>query len=407
MEEIIKHHRLKGVIRLSILVHIALRNLFFKKLRTSLTVLGVVIGIGSVVFLVSLGFGLQKLVSHQVVGSDSIKTIDVSSAKSKLIKLDDETIDKIVGLANVERVARVYNFGGKINLGSSRTDAILFGVDSNYLQLSNLKFIEGAGTSLTDDQAIVNRSLLKAVGINDAKSAIGQHLSIDATISPDDETKQSIGLKVTIKSVIESGAGAEVYLPDKLFTSYGVNIASQLKVLTNNQQSVSTLKRQIEALGLTTSSPLDTLEQINQIFSLFTLVLVGFGGIGMIIAVLGMFNTLTISLLERTSEIGLMVSLGARQRDIRRLFIIESIALSYLGALIGLIGAFVIGKLIDFVISSWAGSRGVAEHISAFDLQPWLVLATFVFITVVGFMVVYFPARRASRISPIDALRHE
>lgn len=409
MEEIVKHHHLRGVIKPRLLVHIAMRNLFFKKLRTSLTVIGVVIGVGSIIFLVSLGLGLQKLVSNQVVGSDSVKTIDVSSTKSKVIKLDPETVNSITNLPNVEKVAHVYNFGGKANLGTSKTDTIVFGIDTEYLSLSNLKFSANTIGTLEGDEALVNTSLLKAVGISDAKSAVNQSVVVNVEV-PDDNNgaqKKSLVLNLKIKGVVESGAGSEVYLNHDNFTQAGVKNASQLKVLSRSQQDVAGLKRQIEAFGLTTSSPLDTLDQINQIFNLFNFILVGFGGIGMVIAVLGMFNTLTISLLERTREIGLMISLGARQKDVYRLFVLESIALSWLGGLFGLIGAFMSGKFVDLLLNSWAASRGVPDRITAFDLQPWLILSTFLFVTIVGFIVVYFPARRASHINPIDALRHE
>ena len=141
--------------------------------------------------------------------------------------------------------------------------------------------------------------------------------------------------------------------------------------------------------------------------TILQMVFIGFGGIGMVIAILGMFNTLTISLLERTREIGLLIEFGARRRDIKRLFIIESLMLSILGGLIGLISAFMLGKIADVAISSFARSRGVQESVSAFMVTPQLAIMTLVLSALFGLAVVYFPARRASRIDPIDALRYE
>ena len=92
------------------------------------------------------------------------------------------------------------------------------------------------------------------------------------------------------------------------FTNNEVAQYGQVKVETDVRANVAAVRKQIAGLGLTTASPLDTLDQINTIFTIFTFVVAGFGGIGMVIAVLGMFNTLTISLLERTSELGLMIT---------------------------------------------------------------------------------------------------
>jgi ABC-type antimicrobial peptide transport system permease subunit len=125
----------------------------------------------------------------------------------------------------------------------------------------------------------------------------------------------------------------------------------------------------------------------------------------MVIAVLGMFNTLTITLLERTKEIGLLISLGARKKDIRRLFIVEAVVLSLSGALFGLVMAWLMGAGINTVAIGLASSRGVKDTFNIFFLPYWLILAVLLFATVVGLIVVAFPARRAVRISPVTALR--
>src|SRR5206468_3453072 len=110
-------------------------------------------------------------------------------------------------------------------------------------------------------------------------------------------------------------------------------------------------RKQIESMGFLTTSPIDTIEQINQMFKFFNVLLAGFGAIGMIVAVLGMFNTLTISLLERTKEVGLMITLGGRNRDMRKLFIFEAVLLSVAGAVIGIVSAIILGQIINLVMN--------------------------------------------------------
>lgn len=118
-----------------------------------------------------------------------------------------------------------------------------------------------------------------------------------------------------------------------------------------------------------------------------------------------MFNTLTITLLERTKEIGLMRTLGARKKDIRRLFVLESMGLSFLGGTFGVITAFALSKGVDGFLNKLAGKRGLGETISVFTFQSALVSEVIIFSALLGLIVVYFPARRAARMSAIEALR--
>ena len=120
-----------------------------------------------------------------------------------------------------------------------------------------------------------------------------------------------------------------------------------------------------------------------------------------------MTNTLTVSLLERTKEIGLMVALGARAKDVRRLFTAEAMLLSLTGGIVGIILATLFGFGVDLVLNSFARNRGITESFSLFYLSPLLILATLLVIIAIGFIVSFIPARRAARVNPIDALWRE
>ncbi len=400
-------------IRKGILLHMAYKNLAFKRLRTFLTVLGVVIGIGAIVFLVSLGLGLQKVVTEQVVGSKSVKAIDVSSPKPRVIRLNNDAVKNFEKFANIEGVAQTYSFAGKVVFQSSNTDAVINGSDQNYLDLSSFKLEEGKKLGLTsDNEVLVNLSLLKTIGVNDKSKIMGQKIKI---LIPKEKRKEAgagenvedYTKELTVVGVLDSGSGAEVFTTDSLLLNAGFQDYNQAKVVVNTKENVPAIRKQIESLGFVTASPVDTLDQINQVFTILNILLAGFGGIGMVIAVLGMFNTLTISLLERTREIGLLVSLGARRKDVRRLFIIEALTLSFLGALFGVVLAWLLGRGIDLLLFGLAKSRGVSDTFSVFYIPPMLILGIFVFTAITGLIVVAYPARRAARINPIDALRHE
>lgn len=397
-----------GIIQFHILLRLAYRNLIFKKLRTTLTVLGVVIGIGSIVFLVSFGLGLQDLVSRQVVGSSSVQTIDVTSPRTKVLKLDPSIINQIGGYTGVDEVTKTYNSAGRIKYNSSQLDSVVYGVEPGYIKLSSLKFLSGDSKKSLVGGVYANSSLLKAIGINKTDEAIGKKILVSYTITDEKtDSKRIVTKELPIIAVIESESRAEVFVDYKLFENEGMTDASQLKVVVDQEDLISTARKAIEALGFTTASPVDTLNQINQVFRLLQLVLVGFGGIGMIIAILGMFNTLTISLLERTREIGLMISLGARRQDVRQLFIVEALMLSVIGSIGGIIGAWIFGTIGNFVLNSFARQRGVTDSVTVFIIVPRLIIITLALSFVLGLLVVYFPARRAAQTDPIEALRND
>jgi len=407
----LKKHRFKreGVVATSILVRMAAQNLFFKRLRTTLTILGVVIGIGAVIFLLSFGYGLQNLVSRQVIGAKSVKSIDVNKPRSTAIKFDGENITRLKNIGSVESVARVFTEAAKVKSGSSQIDSVLFGVDSEYLNLASVRVVTGksllAGGST--DETLINTSLARAVGLPQGDEVLGKVINMSFDVVQADGVKKTVQKDMRIIGLVEGSGGAEVFVRSQLFIDNGAQDAGQVKILATDRAAVPQIRKEIESIGFATASPLDTLDQISQVFGLLQMVFIGFGGIGMVIAILGMFNTLTISLLERTREIGLLIEFGARRRDIKRLFIIESLMLSILGGLIGLISAFMLGKIADVAISSFARSRGVQESVSAFMVTPQLAIMTLVLSALFGLAVVYFPARRASRIDPIDALRYE
>lgn len=402
-----KREHLASVIKPQILASIALKNLTSKRLRTSLTIGGIIIGVGAVVFLVSLATGLHGVVNQQVVGSRSVKTIDVTSPNNTVIQLNNTNVNKMKQFAHVTQVAPAYILPGKISDQGSLTDAVVYGVGNYYLSLSALKVVAGHNYINGNKEVILSQSLLSLIGQSNASRAIGQKVNVDTTITlPDGTTKQFNGT-LKVAGVVNIGGGVAVYMSREALLEAGAAQYGQVKVVADSRGSVPTIRNQIAGLGLTTASPLDTLSEINNIFTIFTFVVIGFGGIGMIIAILGMFNTLTISLIERTSEIGLMITMGARNADVQRLLIFEALLLSVIGGLGGIFFAGLLGVVINLILTHFASLHGVQGTIHAFNVTPLMILATIIFILLVGFVVAFYPSRRAAKINPIDALRHE
>lgn len=392
-------------IQTPVILRMAIANLKFKRFRSFITILGVTIGIGSIYLLLSFGLGLQNLVKGEVVGNRSIETVDVTSPDPLVIRFSEENVNKIESLENVTDASKLYILAGQVKMGSSSLDSVIYGVDSIYQDLTDVSTTTGRFiNSEVDDQIVVGKPLLDALGIDDAGSVIDQ--SIHITFTPNGGKQVSKDMKIT--GVIDSQiSGLEVFVPQKLFTEFGATDYEQVKLVVNDRDNIDGVRRAVESFGFDTTSPIDTLEQVNQVFKVFNLILAGLGGIGLVIAILGMLNTLTISLLERTKEIALMLTIGARPKDMRRLFTIEAMLLSLIGGLLGVIGASTIGLLVNLVLNQLSKSRGISYTFNVFYHSFWLILGMLAVMLIIGYVVSYVPARRASRINTIDALRHE
>ncbi len=391
-------------IRLPALVHMAFANVRAKKLRSFLTMLGIAIGTGSVFLLVSFGIGLQDLVATQVSQGQSINTIDVTTAGSRTLQIDGSTVKDIATIPQVSAAGGYFAKASKLTIGGATADVVLYGVDELYLASGNFTLSAGKMIDLgKTNQIALSASILEALGVTDAKQAVGK--VVDVSMRRDDGTTATE--KYTVSGIVSSGASTEAFVAPAIFTAGTPQGMAGIKVLADNRQAVTQIRHSIESRGYTTTSPLDTLNQIDQFFRIFRIVLVGFGAVGMLIAILGMINTLTVSLLERTKEVALMLALGAQARDMRQLFIVEAVILSLLGGIVGIIGARTVSGIVDVVLNQLAHGRGATTTFTVFAAPPWLILVSLAIMAGVGYVVAFLPARRAARVNSIEALRRE
>jgi len=163
---------------------------------------------------------------------------------------------------------------------------------------------------------------------------------------------------------------------------------------------------QIEQLGLTTESVTDVVKDINSFFSLVRIVMIIFGTIIMSISAMGMLNTLSVSLLQRTREVGILKALGAKRKDVFKMFILEAAIISFSGGVIGLLGGYGLARLVNFIFNMLAVRRGV-DPTSFVEIPYYFILALTAFIALLGFSTGIMPARRASKIHALDALHYE
>ncbi|MFA6446537.1 MAG: FtsX-like permease family protein [Candidatus Paceibacterota bacterium] len=582
------------------IIEIAFKNMATKKTRTLITVGGMAIGISFIVFLVSVGYGLQQMVVSRVASLDELKQAEVLPGLSSDLSLTDVTINRFKEINNVTAVLPIIAAVGRISYQNSISDIAIYGATTDYLKYSALQPIKGtlfesnkisfdvatlgtvAGTSteigtrgdiigkisysidadtwikvhespksngkvfgytrrvegnstgtevwgdeytspdsssqlgtdsngdplgkwinavfylwekracnsvinkdcedgeylivrdqdniqvqqigyipeisttvspevkigqvlaLTTDttdgtlplveiasesasaqtqnvetvevnsaekkQIVVNRSVLQLLNINE-NDAVDKEIMLSMVIVGDlldDPQKriESIPIPYKIVGVIPDEGTPVIYVPFMDVRSLGVNKYSQMKVIVKDKNSLAAVRIGLESTGYSTTSVADTVSQIDNLFYNLRVILSIVGMVALAVAALGMFNTLTVSLLERTREVGLMKAMGMKSEEVKSLFLTESMIMGLYGGIFGLIIGIIAGKILSVVLSVFSLIKGVGFVDISYVPISYILIVLLLSI-VVGIGTGYYPAKRATKISALNALRYE
>lgn len=259
-------------------------------------------------------------------------------------------------------------------------------------------------------EAVVNRAMLKVLGISD-QDAVGKTFTASFIITADllensEEKIESVPSEYKIVGVIPEERTPFFYVPFTDLRGLGVRNYSQVKVVVGDKTKLADARKQIENKGYSSRSVADTVKQIDSLFATARTVLAILGMVALSVAALGMFNTLTVSLLERTREVGLMKAMGMKSHEVQELFLTESMVMGFFGGILGIAIGFTAGKLTGVVISVISISRG-AGYIDIAYLPATFTAFIFFLSLIVGVVTGIYPARRATKISALDALRYE
>ena len=417
------------------IVELTVQRFWTKKLRVFLTVIGIGIGIGAVYFLVSLTFGLQKLVIGNLATSDSLLSLDVvaNTELNDFVKLDNATVDKIKKLEHVDIVSSSKSLPAEMSIGNAKTQTVAYGVDETFFRLSNISPDQGdLFTDEATDKAIVSSAILTLFDLK-PEEAVGKKFRI-ALINSTEAKPTETPRIATFSAALEATAAAETaptpkietvtvpieftivgvvtdetdyfFIPQKTFEVVDFDEYKALKVKVTDHEYIETVREQVLGMGFVVSAITDTLTQINQIFRYTQMLFTIIGIVALFIAAIGMFNTMTIALLERTREIGIMKSIGATDKVIQQMFLAESVFMGLGGGIAGLILGFLFTLIFNVIINVLALSLG-GKWIDIFYTPPWFIVLALCFSIFIGFGTGYFPARRAAKLNPLDALRYE
>ncbi|OGI32176.1 MAG: hypothetical protein A2271_04195 [Candidatus Moranbacteria bacterium RIFOXYA12_FULL_35_19] len=390
-----------------------------------LTVLGISIGIGTIFFLVSLGYGLQKLILENIATQDSLLALDVTQ-KNEAVNLNQESINAIKEIKEITDVFPLISQEAQISGNNLTSSAKINIVHPRFLSLEGISVSRGKIFKDDEkDRIIISLATLQLLDINpddfsttDITIRIAKNLSTKnnqqalSKESDEEETPKSVepieyvNKTYKISGVVDDISNAYIYLPDSSVSEISFNSYDKLKVRVNSTINIERTRSNIIEKGFFVSSVSETVEQAKQIFSIAQIVLALFGIVALVVSAIGMFNTMTIALLERTQEIGIMKTIGASSYDIWRMFLTESMLIGFFGGLFGVITGFILSNLVNYGVNWLAGVFG-GDKVSLFSQPSWFIIFIIVFSTVVGVITGVYPAKRAAKLNALEALRYK
>jgi len=258
---------------------------------------------------------------------------------------------------------------------------------------------------------MLSPAVLKLFGIEDAESFVGQKVSfrllVPSEASPGEVVEVPIDKEYVVRGITkEEGVLNALMMLPELRNYVGIEEYERIQVRVDSNENLPIVEARLIEEGYRVTALSKTVEQASKIFQGVQAVLATFGGIALIVSAIGMFNTMTVTLLERTKEIGIMRTIGASPNDVKYLFVSESIVVGFMGGLSGIVMGVVFGVTINLFLNVVAGQfGGKAVNLFSFPLTFLLFIA--VFSAAVGYLTGVFPARRASTLNPLDAIRYE
>ncbi len=399
---------------------LAFTNLFNRKLRSWLTMIGIFIGIAAVVALISLGQGLQQAVNEQfsMIGADKlfITAKDAGfgppgvNAVGKITKKDLETIENVNG---VEKVAGRIFTGAQIEFNNNIHTHFLISVPNTEEGVELLKEVEllrvDKGRFLRANEknnAVIGAKYLekddfgKKLDLGNKILVQGREFKVVGILKKTGDPGFDSGVLISENDLREISGEKDKFSAIMVKLIQGANVNKIVEYIEKAMRQERGQKKGKE--DFTVQTPEQLIQGFNSVLTIVQVVLVGIAAISLVVGGIGIMNTMYTSVVERTREIGIMKAVGAKNKDIMIIMIFESGLLGLVGGLIGVIIGIGLSKAVEYGAAQSFGTILIQAHVST-----WLVLGALLFSFGIGTISGLMPARRAANMEPVDALRYE
>ena len=403
-------------------VRIALQSVAANKLRSGLTMLGIIIGVGAVIALVSAGAGAQAQVTERFesLGSNLlvispartfVRGVSRQAASARSLSNDD--VEAIVRLASsVSAVAPEYSTQARVVYGNKNTQTSVLGVTPQYLAVREWEIDRGR---FVDDLDLMNHAKVAVLGASVVEDLFGATLidPLGSTIKINRQSYQVVGI------LASKGVGGFQNLDDQVFIplstaqirfggagnrslqAINVEVISADK-MERAEAELTAILRARHGLGpgqsddFTVQNQTQLVEMVQETLGTFAVLLASIAAISLIVGGIGIMNIMLVSVTERTREIGIRKAVGAKRRDILAQFLVEAVAIGFVGGLLG-------------VLAGYGGARAITSLLGSTDaiVTPGSVAMALGVSMSVGLFFGIYPASRAAGLHPIEALRYE
>jgi len=423
------------------LLRLVWSNLGRMKARVAMTATGVVIGTAAILVLISLAAGLQRNASRSFEDIGSLTEITVYSGSfgpsfggREPPKLDTATLNRFRKMDGVMAVTPIDRFGGgQLKLNRWVGSASIMGIDPRaitamewqvsrgQLQVNRWQGVAGANVAQNffDPFAKIQ---------SEPPDLLGQTIKLEISRTDDTGALVTRNVNLRIIGILEETSSQydnTIFLPladieelnswmlgrrlDQARAGY-----PQVLVKTKTPEQAIAADRQIQQEGFFTFSPRSVLQSLNQLFLIIQAVMGGIGAIALLVAAIGIANTMTMAIYERTREIGVMKAVGASNRDVMSVFLAEAGSIGLLGGIGGVLVGVGLAQLIGLVAAGLLATQaaqsgaGVSQsELMIIYTPPWLVIFALLFSAIVGVISGVYPALRAANLSPLMAIKYE